>query len=79
MDISRNKFSNAMCVLFTSVLLVLFCVCVGRKFGISNMVSRMIITGVYCGVVVGLAFVLNKTVKKFVVQQLIPRLLQMKE
>ena len=66
MDISRNKFSNAMCVLFTSVLLVLFCVCVGRKFGISNMVSRMIITGVYCGVVVGLAFVLNKTVKKFV-------------
>ncbi len=66
MDISRNKFSNAMCVLFTSVLLVLFCVCVGRKFGISNMVSRMIITGVYCGVVVGLAFVLNKTVKKFI-------------
>lgn len=66
MDISRNKFSNAMCVLFTSVLLVLFCVCVGRKFGISNMVSRMIITGVYCGVVVGLAFVLNKTVKKIV-------------
>ncbi|MBP5415590.1 MAG: hypothetical protein ILN61_10200 [Lachnospiraceae bacterium] len=66
MDISRNKFSNAMCVLFTSVLLVLFCVCVGRKFGIANMVSRMIITGVYCGVVVGLAFVLNKTVKRFV-------------
>ena len=54
-----------MCVLFTGVLLVLFCVCVGRKFGISNMVSRMIITGVYCGVVVGLAFVLNKAVKKF--------------
>ena len=65
MDTSRNKFSNAMCVLFTGVLLVLFCVCVGRKFGISNMVSRMIITGVYCGVVVGLAFVLNKAVKKF--------------
>ncbi|MCR4749568.1 MAG: hypothetical protein K5877_07270 [Lachnospiraceae bacterium] len=66
MDVSRNKFSNAMCALFTGVLLVLFCVCVGRKFGISNIVSRMIITAVYCGVVVGLAFVLNKTVKKFI-------------
>ncbi len=65
MDISRNKFSNAMCVLFTGVLLALFCICVGRKFGIDNIVSRMIITAVYCGVVVGLAFVLNKAVKKY--------------
>ena len=66
MDVSRNKFSNAMCVLFTGGLLVLFCVCVGRKFGIGNIVSRMIITGVYCGVVVGLAFVLNRFVKKMI-------------
>ena len=65
MDISRNKFSNAMCVLFTGVLLALFCICVGRKFGIDNIVSRMIITAVYCGVVVGLAFALNKAVKKY--------------
>lgn len=63
MDTSRNKFSNIICIVFSVVLALLFCYAVGIRFGIANMVSRAIIAAVYCAIVVGLAFVLNRIVK----------------
>lgn len=63
MDTSRNKFTNIICIIFSVVLALLFCYAAGIRFGIENMVSRAIIAAVYCGVVVGLAFVLNRIVK----------------
>ncbi|MCR5799554.1 MAG: glycosyltransferase family 39 protein [Lachnospiraceae bacterium] len=64
MDISRNKFSNIVCVIFSAILLLLFFLSIETGFGITNKVSSAIIAGVLCAVIVGLAFILNKLFKK---------------
>ena len=65
MDISRNKFSDVICGIFSAVLLWLFCLSIGVGLGVGNKVSCAIIAAVVCGIIVGLAFVLNKLIRKF--------------
>ena len=65
MDISRNKFSNAVSVIFSVVLVGLFCVLIRNKLGLDNIVSCAIIAAILCGIVACLIFFLNRIVNKF--------------
>lgn len=64
MEISRNKFSNTICVIFSVVLVGLFCVSNSVRFGLNNIVSCAIIAAVICGLVAFLAFTVNRLVRK---------------
>ena len=65
MDITRNKFSNAVSVVFSVVLVGLFCVLIRNRLGLDNIVSCAIIAAVLCGIVACLIFFLNRIINKF--------------
>lgn len=65
MDITRNKFSNTVCVLFSVSILALFCLTNKVMLGLNNVVSCAIIAAALCGLVAFISILVNRLVNKF--------------